>query len=250
MTIGQQGPGSDGRVRDPEDATVTRVRASSQGNRSAAVPDTDRAITAELPVLAPRRLDPGTSFAPSRRDANAVRERRRDPAPTTIRIVVWTLAFVFLFTLAGLVTAEVHPDWLAFLRSEAPATRPVVTSPPPTATPSTLQTGIALISTTAKTVAYSVPASSYSIVVKTLKTGPAWTVVHTPLTAHGPITAHNAVFAQTIPASSTRTIAFKGSGSVIVSATIRSLTVVSGSTTLGTVTPKLGVTYEFTSTSG
>ena len=38
--------------------------------------------------------------------------------------------------------------------------------------------------------------------------------------------------------------------SVIVSATIRSLTVVSGSTTLGTVTPKLGVTYEFTSTSG
>ena len=244
MTVGQQGPGSDGRV-SPDDggAPTERVRASSETPLTAAVQENEAQanITAELPPVAPRRQS--TAEVRSAPLPSPKPERLRDPAPTALRMVVWFLFFVLLFTLAGLVTVRLHPDWLSFLRNEQPSSTPVFTPPVTTAPQPTAKT-ISLISTSASTVAYGVPASSFSLVVQTLPTARSWTEVQSPLNSK------TLLFAAVIPPNSSRTIALHGgSGSVVVDATVKSLTVVSGSETLGRLTPKLGVVYEFTSTS-
>jgi len=158
-------------------------------------------------------------------------------------VVVWSLFFVFLFTLAGLVTVELHPDWLSFLRNEEHVRQPVI--PVQTTVPPVASTTMSLISSSAKTVAYGVPAPSFSVIVRTLPDNRCWTV------ANSPLTSKTATFSEVIPPNSSATIPLHSNGSVVLSASARSLTIVSGSKVLGTVTPpKYMVTYEFTSTSG
>ena len=103
----------------------------------------------------------------------------------------------------------------------------------------TAATHASLVSTTSSAVTYSVPASSYSIVITI--THPCWLVVHSPASSS------KTLVAKTIePALSPLTVPVHGSASITIAARAASLSIVSGSTVLDTVdNPRLGVAYTF-----
>ena len=222
---------------------VARVRATSAMARAVLpVEQPDGAlVTAELPAITVRSTR-GVAVSryadPSRRRGGMI---KRDPAPVALRIIVWSLFFVFLFTAAGVVVAKLHPDWVAFARNDV---HTVVKTPPPPATPHSTRstTHISVISRSPKQVNYSVPATSYSIVVVTV--GRCWTVLHTPLNSPTP------QFEAVVPATTTKTFAVNSSASLVTDAAVKSIRIMSGSRNLGAVAaPKIAVKYTFTAAS-
>ena len=124
------------------------------------------AITAEIPAVpvAPAYgvlLPDGSIWYPG--------SKRKLPAPTLLRVTVWTLAFLVAIGGAGLIVEHYHPSWMDPLRH-------VVGTPGQLATPSTTtettrpassSKEMKQTSQTANSVTYSVPGSPYVLAIKT-----------------------------------------------------------------------------------
>jgi hypothetical protein len=124
------------------------------------------AITAEIPAVpvAPAYgvlLPDGSIWYPG--------SKRKLPAPTLLRVTVWTLAFVVAIAGAGLIVEHYHPSWTDPLRhvvgtpgQPASPGSTTVTTRPATGSNEMKQT-----SHTANSVTYSVPGSPYVLAIKT-----------------------------------------------------------------------------------
>lgn len=200
-------------------------------------------VTAEMPVVAPprRRAAP----RPERGSAEWYATRRQ-PAPYSVRLVVWLLSLVLVLVLAGSAVARYHPSWLNFLRSStalaigtngAPAAASSSTTTPSSRPVS--RGGFHLISQSATSSTYSVPSGTYSLVVTTA--APCWTAVSEPAGSRPPKYAED-VLASVSP----KAFPVSGSSSIEISAAATSIAVESGGTTVGTITsPKLGPPYSY-----
>jgi hypothetical protein len=151
------------------------------------------------------------------------------------------LFLLFLATTGALVTLRVHPSTFDALRQNYvyPATIQTRTTLPPATTVATHAT---LVSTTSSAITYSVPTSTYSIVVTI--SHPCWLVVRSPADSSVP------VLAKTIePALSPLTVSLHGTASILIAARATSLSIVRGTTVLDTVlNPRLGIEYKFVPT--
>ena len=130
------------------------------------------AVTAEIPAVpvAPAYgvlLPDGSIWYPG--------SKRKLPAPTYLRVTVWSLAFLVLLAVAGLIVEHYHPVWMDPIRhvvatpgqpaGSGPGSHHVTT----TTTPSTNQGSSGKMTRTAATataVAYSVPGASFSFDIK------------------------------------------------------------------------------------
>jgi hypothetical protein len=180
--------------------------------------------TAEIPLADPAVVA-----------ARAKAAGRREPAPVTLRLIVWVLVFVFLLALVGLVVERSHPTWLAFMRHTVTPTS-IVTTAPVAATAAT-SAGGHLERATGST--YLVPATTYQLEVTT--TVNCWTLVKSPPSST------TTVFAATVTAkTSPQTITVSGTSSIELGARATSITVRSGGRALGVISsPVVGTTYVF-----
>ena len=124
------------------------------------------AITAEIPAVpvAPAYgvlLPDGSIWYPG--------SKRKLPAPTLLRVTVWTLAFLVAIAGAGLIVEHYHPSWTDPLRhvvgtpgQPASPGSTTVTTRPAAGSNEMKQT-----SHTANSVTYSVPGSPYVLAIKT-----------------------------------------------------------------------------------
>jgi hypothetical protein len=148
------------------------------------------------------------------------------------------LFLLLLATSGALVALQASPSAFDSLRQTYVIPAPSQPTTAHTTVPSTA-THASLVSTTSSAVTYSVPTSSYSIVVTI--THPCWLVVRSPASSS------KTLVAKTIePALSPLTVPVHGSASIKIYARAASLAVVSGSTVLDTVdNPRLDVAYTF-----
>jgi len=148
------------------------------------------------------------------------------------------LFLLLLATSGALVASQTRPSAFDALRQTyvIPAQSQPTTAH--TGAPTTA-THASLLSTTSSAVTYSVPTSSYSIVITI--THPCWLVVLSPAGSSSPLVA------KTIePALSPLTVPVHGSASITIAARAASLSIVIGSTVLDRVeNPRLGVAYTF-----
>ena len=71
--------------------------------------------TAEIPVVGTTRAMAAVgAFASS--STRQVLRPHPDPAPVGIRLLVWTLVFIFIVLAVGLLAEYMHPTWLSFFR--------------------------------------------------------------------------------------------------------------------------------------
>ena len=181
VSIEQQGAGTDGRG-DRTTALRPRVRASSAtpvGPCSAVVSPTAPLITAELPAITAGPEACRCRATPTRADGAAA-DDRRDPAPV-LRIV----------RLVPLLCAALHrrrrrrreaASRLVVVPPQRGARRQIDPAGPRAKAHSTRSTTrISVISRSPKQVNYSVPATSYSIVVVTM---PGYLLDGTPFATH------------------------------------------------------------------
>jgi hypothetical protein len=124
------------------------------------------AITAEIPAVpvAPAYgvlLPDGSIWYPG--------SKRKLPAPTLLRVTVWTLAFLVAIAGAGLIVEHYHPSWTDPLRhvvgtpgQPASPGSTTVTTRPAAGSNEMKQT-----SHTANSITYSVPGSPYVLAIKT-----------------------------------------------------------------------------------
>ena len=158
------------------------------------------AITAEIPAVpvAPAYgvlLPDGSIWYPG--------SKRKLPAPTFLRVTVWTLAFLVAVAGAGLIVEHYHPSWTDPLRhvvgtpgqSVGPGTT-TVTTPPPAVSKVMKQ-----ISQTTNSVTFSLPGSPYVLAIKT--TRPCYVVVRSLLN-------RTSLFASTINAGVTQSVIVPG----------------------------------------
>jgi hypothetical protein len=203
-------------------------------------PRADLFDTVVLPVVAPRPLPALIVRREPQRPVGAgtARDAKRPAAPAAIRVTVGVLFLLLLASSGALVTLQERPSAFDSLRQNY-----VIPSPSqPTTTNTSVPTSAthpSLVSTTSSAVTYSVPTSSYSIVI-TIR-HPCWLVVHSPATSSATL------LAKTIePGLSPLTVPVHGSASITIAARAASLSIVSGTTTLDTVeNPRLGVAYTF-----
>lgn len=203
-------------------------------------PPAASADTAEIPVVVDRRRRPP-------RGSDEWHERRRRPAPYALRLVVWLLFFVLLLVAAGRAVEQYRPAWLDFLRNVSPArsaaaperSRPAAHPATTGAPASTAPSGFHLVSTGAKGTTYTVPSSTYRLVVTTSE--PSWTQIATPA---GSTTYR---YAETVvPSASPKAFAVTGSSTIVVDHTVASIGVEIGTRTVGTITaPRVGYPYSF-----
>jgi hypothetical protein len=156
--------------------------------------------------------------------------------------LVLALFLLFLATTGALVVTRVHPSTFDALRQSYVFPPSKAETPRPPAT-TTQGTHAALVSSTSSAITYSVPASTYSIVVTI--SHPCWLVVRSPAGGSVP------VFAKTIvPAVSPLRVPVRGSASIMIAARATSLSIVHGSMVLDTVAnPRVGIEYTFVPTS-
>jgi len=134
----------------------------------ARAPDTrtGTAITAEIPAVpvAPSYgvlLPDGSVWYPG--------SRRKLPAPTVLRVLVWLLALLVAMSGAGLVIEHVHPSWMDPFRHVVGAPGTLSTIGGSTSTSST-GSGSGMMretSQTATSATYSVPGAPYELAIKT-----------------------------------------------------------------------------------
>ncbi len=234
----------------PRDHETSAVPVVGQRSVTAALPSStddaraDLFDTVVLPVVPPR---PRPAANAAREDPHGPRarqlgEHRRRSAPLALRSTVVLLFLLFLATSGALVALQVRPSAFDALRQSnvAPSTsQPRIPRPPAT----TAASQVALVSTTSSAITYSVPASSYSIVVTI--SHPCWLVVRSPAGNSVP------VLEKTVePALSPLNVPVRGSASIMIEARATSLSIVRGSTVLDTVKdPHLGIEYYFVPTS-
>jgi hypothetical protein len=224
-------------VRATSEMGRTQATAATSDQRSAAI------ITAELPAY---RAAPQTTSGPRSRYADPRppgRSRRRDPAPIVVRAFVWILAFICLVSVVTLVTAQVHPSWLAFARDTHES---VLTSPTRGGgSPVPVNTGaMHLVSNNASLAVYDVPASTFKIEVAPVAR--CFVEIDAP-----PLSKHALVATVITPGKAPTAFSVSRSVSVVVDASAKSIAIVSGATTYGTIpTPSLGKHYVFDAEKG
>jgi hypothetical protein len=195
--------------------------------------------TLVLPVVPPRPPAPMVRRELQRPSgAGTARHKRRASAPVALRVTVGVLFLLLLATSGLLVALQTRPGAFDSLRQ----TDVIPAGSHATTTPTTLPaiaTHASLVSSTSTAVTYSVPTSSYSIVISIKH--PCWLVVHSPASSSSTLVA------KTIePSLSPLTVPVHGSASITIAARAASLSIVSGSTVLDTVdNPRLGVAYTF-----
>ena len=194
-------------------------------------------ITAEIPQFTTDRGRRTELAAPTWRPS----PESRQPAPALLRTAV---SFLFLLTVLGAVGLAVehfHPGWLAFLRNTTGTTKGAAAHRTSATGGSSLPVSgtFALDSSNAKGATYTVPSSSYVLVVGTANR--CWTTVKAPPGAP------QYVFAGTIsPAQSPKAIRITGPAAVTLSAHATSLTIEVGSKRVGSIDPpKEFFTYTF-----
>jgi len=124
------------------------------------------AITAEIPAVpvAPAYgvlLPDGSIWYPG--------SKRKLPAPTLLRVIVWTLAFLVAIGGAGLIVEHYHPSWVDPLRHVVGTPGPLVN--PGTTTETTRPAPVSKVmqqtSQTTNSVTYSLPGTPYVLAIKT-----------------------------------------------------------------------------------
>ncbi len=200
------------------------------------------AVTAEIPAVpvAPAYgvlLPDGSIWYPG--------SKRKLPAPTFLRVIVWTLAFLVAILGAGLNVEHYHPSWLDPVRHVVatpgqPASSVGGTSgstQPPSDHHST-SGKMVKTSQTATSVTYSVPTSPFTLSIRT--TQRCYVVVRSLATGTD-------LFASTIAAGATQSVAVaNGSAAVQAFAAGSSLIASANGRHLGTVAElKYATTYTF-----
>jgi hypothetical protein len=160
-------PGHPDAVPATSRTAVTPLESNTEWSGDGAVDSRGgTAITAEIPAVpvAPAYgvlLPDGSIWYPG--------SKRKLPAPTLLRVTVWTLAFVVAIAGAGLIVEHYHPSWTDPLRhvvgtpgQPASPGSTTVTTRPATGSNEMKQT-----SHTANSVTYSVPGSPYVLAIKT-----------------------------------------------------------------------------------
>ena len=195
------------------------------------------AITAEIPAVpvAPAYgvlLPDGSIWYPG--------SKRKLPAPTLLRVTVWTLAFLVALAGAGLVVEHYHPSWTNPLRhvvgtpgqAANPGTSTVTTRPP------AASTVMKEISHTFNSVTYSVPGVPFVLAIKT--TQRCYVVVRA-------LTTKTNLFGATIGAGVTQSVLVpSGSSSLEAYAGGSSLSVSFLGKPVGTIAVlRYAVTYNF-----
>jgi hypothetical protein len=198
------------------------------------------AITAEIPAVpvAPAYgvlLPDGSIWYPG--------SKRKLPAPTLLRVIVWTLAFLVAIGGAGLIVEHYHPSWVDPLRH-------VVGTPglvnPGTTTETTRPAPISKVmrqtSRTTNSVTYSLPGTPYVLAVKT--TQRCYVVVKA-------LASRTDLFAATIGAGETQSVLVPSGPSTLEAfAGGASLSVAFQGRQVGTVAVlRFAVTYIFNPTS-
>lgn len=203
--------------------------------------------TVVLPVVPPRPLpapiarrepQPQAGVGTARDKRRPTVDKRRPSAPVALRVTVVMLFLLLLATSGALVALQTRPSAFDALRQTYVIPAPSQPTTAHTSVPTTA-THASLVSTTSSAVTYSVPTSSYSIVVTI--THPCWLVLRSPAGSA------KTLVAKTIePALSPLTVPVHGSASITISARAASLSIVSGSTVLDTVAnPRLDIAYTF-----
>ncbi len=199
------------------------------------------AITAEIPAVpvAPAYgvlLPDGSIWYPG--------SKRKLPAPSLLRITVWTLAFLVAIGGAGLIVEHYQPSWMDPLRhvvgtpgqSPGPGSSTVTTRPAP------VSDKLQQTSQTTNSVTYSVPGSPYVLAIKT--TQRCYVVVKSlenGTDLFGSTIAAGTTQSVLVPSGSTTLEAFAGGSSLSVSVQGRPV---------GTVAVlRYAVTYNFRPTS-
>ncbi len=160
-------PGHPDAVPATSRTAVTPLESNTEWSGDGAVDSRGgTAITAEIPAVpvAPAYgvlLPDGSIWYPG--------SKRKLPAPTLLRVTVWTLAFLVAIAGAGLIVEHYHPSWTDPLRhvvgtpgQPASPGSTTVTTRPATGSNEMKQT-----SHTANSVTYSVPGSPYVLAIKT-----------------------------------------------------------------------------------
>jgi hypothetical protein len=199
------------------------------------------AITAEIPAVpvAPAYgvlLPDGSIWYPG--------SKRKLPAPTLLRVTVWTLAFLVAIAGAGLIVEHYHPSWTDPLRhvvgtpgQPASPGSTTVTTRPATGSNEMKQT-----SHTANSVTYSVPGSPYVLAIKT--TQRCYVVVKS-------LASRTNLFSATISADVTQPVVVPGGSTTLEAyAGGSSLSVSFQGKPVGTVAVlRYAITYNFNPTS-
>jgi hypothetical protein len=227
-------------MRDQDTRAIPVVGSPSADNPPPSLeerPRPDMFDTVVLPVVPPR---PPLVRREAQRPAGAAttNDKRRAAAPAGLRVSVGLLLLALLATSGAFVALQASPSLFDSLRQNYVIPAPSQPTTTPTSVPAAA-THASLVSTTSSAVTYSVPTSSYSIVIRI--THPCWLVVRSP--ASSPST----LLAKTIePALSPLSVRVHGSASITIAARAASLSIVSGATVLDTVdNPRLGVAYTF-----
>ena len=195
-------------------------------------------VTAEIPIVP-------ASVAPDRhrgRDGPASRQGRgrsgRLPAPFTVRAAVWSLVFVLVLALVGLWAIHAHPGWFTFLRNKATrvASPPAATLPGSSGAPSSSSARhLGLVSTSASSATYAVPAGGYSVVLTLSAAHPC------DMKVVSPAGSSTVVFESVVQANeSPKAVPLSASASVGLAAQAASLSIESGGKSIETIpTPKI-----------
>lgn len=160
-------PGHPDAVPATSRTAVTPLESNTEWSGDGAVDSRGgTAITAEIPAVpvAPAYgvlLPDGSIWYPG--------SKRKLPAPTLLRVTVWTLAFLVAIAGAGLIVEHYHPSWTDPLRhvvgtpgQPASPGSTTVTTRPAAGSNEMKQT-----SHTANSVTYSVPGGPYVLAIKT-----------------------------------------------------------------------------------
>lgn len=201
-------------------------------------PDTrsGTAITAEIPAVpvAPSYgvlLPNGSVWYPG--------SRRKLPAPTFLRVVVWILALLVAIGGAGLVIEHVHPSWMDPFRHVvgAPGTLTTPGGGTSTSSPGSGSDVMREKSQTANSVTYSVPGAPFQLAIKT--TQRCDVLVKS--------SAGAVLFSSTISANATQTVDVpSGPATLEAFAGGASLSVSYNDTKIGTIDAvRYAVTYNF-----
>jgi hypothetical protein len=230
-------------VRDQDTRAVSVVGPPSTDDPAPSLeerPRPDLFDTVVLPVVQPR---PALVRREAQRPAGAgtTNDKRRASAPAALRVTVGLLLLLLLATSGAFVALQASPSAFDSFRQNYVIPLPSQPTTTPTSVPTTA-THASLVSSTSSAVTYSVPTSSYSIVIRIQH--PCWLVVRSPASSS------STLLARTIePARSPLTLPVHGSASITIAARAASLSIVSGSTVLDTVdNPRLGVAYTFVPT--
>lgn len=236
---------------DPDRGPMTAATRAVASRQEVVHADTvgSTVITAEIPAVPVHRsygvlLPDGSVWYPD--------SKRRLAAPWPVRMMVWILSLVLLLMLAGLAVVEWHPSWLSALRHTVGSAPTVGVGGGGGATNTTAATtpgGTTAVSswscsseTTASSyngaITCTVPVSAYTITFDT-GAGPCSVVVKSLVTSQS-------LYEGTQPAGQSHSVVVSGNATLVAFAGGASVKVLSGSTTVGTISPVLyNVLYTF-----